>query len=155
MKKIIFINWRWQDLGNKCVKKEVSESELLIFSNYKKASDGISKFKELISSFKQNDYYFLIFTHINENSNNISKSDLKDLKDNRTQIVEFKGGAERPHPVYFNEKKKIGFINDTDCNLSNTWEQLKKNIINNFESIWKMYWKENNNAIHKNNSRRR
>jgi hypothetical protein len=142
MKKIIFINWRWKDLENNYVKKEVSKSELLIFSNYEKAFDGISKFKKLISSFKQNDYYFLIFTHINENSNNISKSDLKDLKDNRTQIVEFKGGAERPHPVYFYEKKKIGFINDTDRYLSNTWQQLEENIIKNFQSIWSKYWRE-------------
>lgn len=141
MERIIFVNWKWEDLSEKSIQKKINSQSLLVFSNFMKEKNGIEGFSQLIKSMQTQfpDGYFLIFTHKNENSNHIKRIDLQEITNNKTQIIEFEGGR---HLVYFKEETQIGFINDTDWNLSNTWKQLKENIINNFESIWKNYWKE-------------
>lgn len=138
--RIIFVNWKWEDLFDKYVEKKVNNNSLLIFSNYRKNSNGVEKFLNLISSIKtkNNQGYYLIFTHKNKNSNNITKADLRNLIDEKTEIEEFEGGKGF---IYFDENKKIGLINENETKFPFNWNQLKNDIVTNFDTIWDKYWR--------------
>jgi len=140
MKKLAFINWKFENIQNQIKKYEVENNNLILASNYEASNkeDFLNISKEQIK--KLDNFNVAVFLH---EENGIIKNDFNNINPQNIKIKYFNFGggySSGNHPIYYDvDNNKFGLLssNDFQPSIFNASGKIKKK---NFEYIWNHYW---------------